>query len=1190
MKPDKLPDLDARAAIVAERSRNVVVEAGAGTGKTHTLVSRILELIAPSAPEAQAAPSATSVTRTTTTSSSLKDAPASTDYRALSLSRIAAITFTRKAAGELQLRIRQALLDRLAKTPPHDNERRARLAAALGEVDIAFIGTIHSFADRLLRMRPVEAEISPSYEVIDAIDPVVEETAELLLTSAENELLPEALAPVMAAHGLSRARMEEAQRTIQDYLEAGLRAETLELENSSIPGFDGLVRAMILHRDVPFPRPDIPEPPLEEAGKAVRDFIRRIDRLPGDSEGTRWFRDLRATLKECLEETSPIGFLASLRRALLLLPKFKKGANFPDDPEGWRFWKEFASGDKKTEAPSLQDALLGPLGGWLGARLARIAPVVVAAYEHVKARHECVDQTDLLIKLRDLLEKNESGIRAFYQDLFDHILVDEFQDTDPLQAEILFFLAEDGQSARRWDEVRLRPGRLTIVGDPKQSIYRFRRADIVTYADVRERMAGQGALERRLETNFRSRPSLVRYFNERLPDLLGRAPEEGRSFDREHGIAYYEDLAPGPIADTSPVVHALPYSDPETERLKAERARRIEAGMLAHYLRWLKDSSRYEVRDRETDEMRPVEFGDIAILAQATTNVPLLFRALERFGIPYAARGATLFLREPVIRQLILGLRAVADESDGVAQAAFLRPPFFALDLADVAAGRLEEGDARRSPEIAQAAARAEEASEFLHSLRQARFEGLPSMTARRLMEGTAFARTLALLPNGSQKLAAAREALFILDELVAREGLDFDGATARIREWVDSPVQMDSPAPVSGQAVLVLTIHQAKGLEFPVVVLWDGFAKIGARVDGTPWKVRRDGNWAIQLDGLKAGSKSGRSLIDEEKAIEKEEKKRLYYVAATRARDLLAVPLPNQGSKDKVSHTLVGDLEGGAVLKMKEFRERDLPEWAEGVSEAPSFPEIRFAGAQAEKELREEWERALGEAARPIAVPVAVTALARMEKRAEGSAGGGERPGSGKPGGRAADQKKPNDISEDAQEIADLSGEAEEGKEASRFGPGFGLTVHAALSAIIRRSGAEIEKVVSACAAGKGLEDHLDDAVKDVRRTLDTLKKLGLLAEGVARYVDYPVVMPDDQGRLITGFIDLVAASPDCIWIIDFKTDPPPEEPLETAYPEYRKQIGLYKELLAKTADVKQPIRAGLLFSATGKFESSPF
>jgi ATP-dependent helicase/nuclease subunit A len=420
-------------------------------------------------------------------------------------------------------------------------------------------------------------------------------------------------------------------------------------------------------------------------------------------------------------------------------------------------------------------------------------------------------------------------------------------------------------------------------------------------------------------------------------------------------------------------------------------------------------------------------------------------------------------------------------------------------------------------------------------------------------MEKTAFARTVSLLPNGSQKLAAARETLFILDELVAREGIDFDGATACIREWIDSPVQMDSPAPVSGQAVLVLTIHQAKGLEFPVVVLWDGFAKLGARADGSPWKVTRDGNWAIQLEGLKAGSKAGRSLIEQERAIEKEEKKRLYYVAATRARDLLVIPMPNQGKKDKISHVLAGDLAGEAVLRMEEYKAGDLPEWAESVNEAPVFPEIRFASAKAEKQLREGWKGALWESARPIAVPVAVTALAHAKK--------------------------------DAVETSDLSGERDAGQSASRFGPEFGATVHASLSAILRGSRAEIEKVVSACAARSGLEKHIDEAIKDVQRALVTLERIGLLAGNVARYPEYPVVMPDNQGQLITGYIDVVAYAPDCIWIIDFKTDPPPAESVDISYPAYQKQIELYSKLFVDTIGSDKKIRSGLLFSADGVF-----
>ena len=207
-----------------------------------------------------------------------------------------------------------------------------------------------------------------------------------------------------------------------------------------------------------------------------------------------------------------------------------------------------------------------------------------------------------------------------------------------------------------------------------------------------------------------------------------------------------------------------------------------------------------------------------------------------------------------------------------------------------------------------------------------------------------------------------------------------------------------------------------------------------------------------------------------------------------------------------------------------------------------------------------------------------------------EGAKGRLERekwPESGKSEGRAAGTKMPSFTSENPEEITDLSGEREAGKAASRFGPEFGATVHAALSAILRGSQTDVEKVVSACAAGRGLEKHMDEAVKDVGRALDALKRMGLLAGEVVCYPEYPVVMPDGQGRLVTGYIDLVAWASDCVWIIDFKTDPAPEGPLELAYPDYVKQIGLYKELLGRTAGIKKPIRAGLLFSATGRLES---
>jgi ATP-dependent helicase/nuclease subunit A len=1080
------------------------------------------------------------------------------------LSRIAAITFTRKAAGELQLRLRQALLERLDAAAA-DDARRSLLATALGEVDISFIGTIHSFADRLLRMRPVEAGISPSYEILDQEDSVLAEATELLLTSSESGVLPEALFQVMTSVGLRRAQVEEAQKTIQDYIAAGLPVETKSYGFQSNPGFDALVRGMVLQRDVPFPCPEISEPLIENAKKSIQAFLGRIEALPGDSHGTKWLRRLAQRLNECLDEPSTIELFASLRRNLVFIPKFTKRDHFGDDNEGWSLWKEFDKGDDKKGFKPIKNVLLAPLCDWLGRRLARIASVVVAAYEQVKANYELVDQTDLLIKLRDMLQKNEGNIRAFYQGLFDHLLVDEFQDTDPLQAEILFFLAEAGQSAVCWNDVNLTPGQITILGDPKQSIYRFRRADIVTYAKVCEHMANQQALVRRIETNFRSRPALIHYFNDRLEELLGKAPADGKSFDSEHGMAFYEKLLAGPIEEMLPILHVLPYSDPESQKLYAARARDIEAEMLARYLCWLKNKSGLRIRDRETETERPVEYGDVAILAHTTTNLPKLFRAFERYGIPYAARGATLFLKEPVIQQFILGLRAVADDSDGIAQAAFFRPPFLALDLADVVAGRLK--DQEYPPAVAEAATRAQNAHEILSKLRKSRFEGSPSHTARRLMEDTAFAKTLSLMPNGNQKLAAAREVLFILDELVAREGLDFDGATARLREWVDSPVQMDPPAPVSGQVVLVLTIHQAKGLEFPIVILWDGFATFRGRPDAMIWRVTRDGDWALELEGFKASSLKDNSLIEHEKSIAKEERKRLYYVAATRARDLLVIPMPPKEGTEKVSHILVGDVDSEAVLKMDEFQLSALPEWAKNVEQAPPFPELKIDDEKAEKELKDRWQSTFAVSSKPIAVPIAVTYLTRAKEV-------------------TVEEAASSNLDTDLLEVTtDMSGEKSSRQMASRFGSGFGATVHKAITTILRGSHAEIADIVKVCAAENKLADHLDEAIKDVQTTLASLNKIGIIDKDVALYPDYPVVKSDGQGRLIIGYIDLVAYAPECVWIIDFKTDTPPAESLEITYPAYKKQIEFYEDILINTVRIDQPIKAKLLFTANGSF-----
>src|SRR5262249_22438523 len=203
----------------------------------------------------------------------------------------------------------------------------------------------------------------------------------------------------------------------------------------------------------------------------------------------------------------------------------------------WAVWKIYIGTDK-ARARALRDDLCGPLNRWLATRLVRLFPVVVALYEKAKTRHRKLDQLDLLIKLRDLVAGNR-GVRAEFQRLFDHIFVDEFQDTDPLQAEIILFLCERNAVAAGWDQVVLRPGSLTLVGDPKQSIYRFRRADVAMYDRVRRVVLEQGALSVTLSANFRSAPALIAWLNDRFERILGRAPVD-KPFDAVTGRVFQQ--------------------------------------------------------------------------------------------------------------------------------------------------------------------------------------------------------------------------------------------------------------------------------------------------------------------------------------------------------------------------------------------------------------------------------------------------------------------------------------------------------------------------------------------------------------------------------------------------------------------------------------------------------------------------
>lgn len=1100
-------DQSSRDAAVLERARNVVVDAGAGTGKTTLLVSRLVELVAPS----------------------------DDDLPALPLPRIAAVTFTRKAAGELKLRVRKALLD--LQRDSGSEVRRERLTRALEHLDTAWIGTIHGFADRLLRLYPCAAHLSPSYEVCDDATPLEDETFESLLRAADHGTLE-----ALLGDGAPADLVRETESTIAASLRAGVSAEDRKFQFGSVPGLRGLVGSFLASRDHVPPLPALDEPEFPAFRAAVAEYLERATGV-GNGPIGRWLKASARQLSEVRDSDDFFTVLPAVLRCVRTEPDRPRKGDEGDDRawNAWKFWDDPPARNPERQRP-LRDDLTAPIFRHLALRLARTQPVVLALYEQVKTRHRQVDQVDLLLRLRDVLL--DPRIRAQAQALFDHLFVDEFQDTDPLQAEILLFLCEDGTTARTWKDVEVAPGRLTLVGDPKQSIYRFRRADVAMYAAVRDRVMRRPHLHARLTTNFRSDPRLIELFNRRFDDLLGSSPGSA-VFDPEAGTVCNERLVAGtPPGATYPRLRVVPYQPRKTTRAGA---RTFEARVLARYLRSLIEDERPLLGP----EQRPAKWSDVAVLALTTTALQRLFDELDQLHLPYSSRGGKLFLSDPLHRQFLLGLRALADKDDGVALAALLRPPFFGVDPADLA----RERAVAKSPQLVldaeakESVARAQAVRELVSDLRRRRFERSPGATARDLLERTAFARAAALGPNGAQRVARLRDLCLAFEQVAARDGLDFDAATQVVRGWIDDPAAMDAPPPLGEDALQVMTVHQAKGLEFPVVVLWDAEAELVAQEGRRCWQVDREGaGWVLRVDVVTWEEPRLSNLVAIEKEFLDAERLRHAYVAATRARDLLVVPqvgtVPN-----------LKKLWGNLVETVRKDLVHVHPEWNETVTPPPAWgryvARAKTAAPDASSlavELDAQWTKARDQALVPRLAPSSVTRLAHE--------------------GRADDEE-----SDDPPRPR--------GRRASRFGPVFGDTVHGAIGLCLEEPALEIGVAVARAAKALGLTEHEREAVADVERALATLKQLGLRRRpDPTLQLEYPVAQATGEA-LIVGYVDLLALLPDDLVVLDFKTDAVPQA---GPPPEYAAQVHGYARMLeAAGLAGKRTLRCGLLYTADG-------
>ncbi len=877
-------DLADRQLIAEALDQTLVVEAAAGTGKTTELVKRIVRLV--------------------------------TSGRA-TIDQVVAVTFSEKAAGELKLRLREEL-ERARLTTAGDDA--GRLERAVQRFEEAHVSTIHGFCADLLRERPVEARIDPSFAVL------TEGQAERLFAEAFSDWIQHELDD--PCEGVRRSLRRAT----------GRRYGSDDEEDAPIERLKRAGRELLDWRDHPTPwrRPD--------------DFDRTgsIDHLLDAIGSFSAISATPATTRDALyRDTEPI------RRVWAEVQPLR--ARHFDDYDGWesalcslaarhhdlRKGKS-TSGQYGRDVPrasvvAARDLIVDALVAFRDRADADLAALVhealqdaVVRYEERKQRAGAVDFLDLLIRARNLVRDNPA-VRHNFQRRFRYLLVDEFQDTDPLQAELMILLAADETPGTVVDpaavlDCRIRPGALFIVGDPKQSIYRFRRADVGVYREICDTLVARGATRVRLRTSFRSVPAIQRAVNAAFSVHM--------TGDRQSLQAGYVELQPArDDHPAQPAVVALPVPRALSDRGNVTQAAMAASlpGAVGEFVRWLVADSGYTVPDEQAAlgsdgpaPRRPIRAGDVCLLFrrfldfQTDVTRPYV-EALESRGLTHLLVGGKAFHEREEVDALRTALTAIEWPDDALSVFATLRGPFFAVAEEELLAWHALGHGFRPyhvPDQVPEALAATAQALVALRELNRLRNHRPVADTIGRLITATRAHVGFVLWRGGEQVLANVLQIAELARRYEAEGGLSFRGFVDELRDAADRAPTPEAPILEEGtDGVRLMTVHKAKGLEFPVVILAD----IGCRISREEAQRHLDGSRG--LAAIKLAGWTPLDLRDNnplEASRDAAEGVRLAYVAATRARDLLVVPAIGDGPQDKQwVHPLSAALYGGEATSV---------------------------------------------------------------------------------------------------------------------------------------------------------------------------------------------------------------------------------------------------------------------------------
>jgi ATP-dependent exoDNAse (exonuclease V) beta subunit len=856
----RLVDDPQRYRALTSLNENLFVEAAAGTGKTALMTGRIAMLLAEGRPPGD----------------------------------IAAITFTELAASELAVRVARMVEALLAGEVPRELQlalpnglnarQRHHLAAASGTLDKLTTSTIHGFCQEAIRSYAVDTGLDPGSRAIDA------SSADAMFEGVLSDWLIERLGgdatdddPIAV---LSKDDPLKVVELIRELAELKRRHPTATTEAPSLDR----------RQDVDF-------------CQAVDDFERWLATTPCENGTADLLGQLRTLTSFYADGLTPAPTFNRLWQ-LAQTPSVGAMKYRSFDLKGYQRKTAWIAACG-TEAGSQYNqtaeehfavversyrSLLGAIGAGLVEALSTALDDVLARYRDRKRAAAVLDFDDLLSCAFELVSQHEA-VRIALGTRHRHIFVDEFQDTDRVQAAIIFLIATD-QRADRWQDGMLRPGSLFLVGDPKQAIYRFRGADVAAYEEARAAMKRQGDdCILQVTANFRSSQGILEHVNACFKPVLNSQGQPGYV---ELSATIGNRLGELPCA-AKVTVEILEAAD--RQRPSAGEQREAEADIIARLCRRLVGSVSIV---RDDGHATPLAPGDIALLAPTNSELWRYERALESQRLSVASQaGKTLMLRQET-QDILALLRTLADPFDTLAFGALMRGPLVGLtdeQLLDIAEGV----EAKREPGTTAAAFTVNTPLELIGSPLAKTVVGHLQDLRRRASLTT----PLVLLSEAIERLQVrvvlaarygnrAARALANLDTLIQMaRPYGVAGLRAFVRslndDWESGALRGEGRIDASEEAVQIVTIHSSKGLEWPVVIP----INTSTVFRSPPQFVQRQSDNTLHwvIGGVAPPNLT--AAREEERRSETLERQRMWYVACTRARDLLVIPeLPSASAQ----------------------------------------------------------------------------------------------------------------------------------------------------------------------------------------------------------------------------------------------------------------------------------------------------